>query len=277
MEYSKKYGNVVGIFLSSNSGFPGKPRNYGIKNASSDYIMFLDADDMYLEDSCEILYNNITKEKCDIVSANFIQIADDKEFKKELDYLNLDTDKIKINDIGEKLDLFKVAPSVWAKIYKKSFLLEKNIYFKEDLFAEDLIFISEVLTKSKSILFIDQAIYQYIKRDYTTNVQKAISDDNRKEGLSSYLKAYKITYDIVKNYFNEKWPIFLFYHLIYWLKLLNKSKINKKDKIDLLDESHNLFEKYENEDEDISLENKTIRDLIISKKYANALEYIKNL
>ena len=50
------YDNIKYIFLESNSGSAGKPRNIGIKNASSKYIMFLDNDDEYVPEACEILY-----------------------------------------------------------------------------------------------------------------------------------------------------------------------------------------------------------------------------
>ena len=46
-EYSNIYYNIKPIFLDENSGCPGIPRNVGIKNASSDYIMFIDNDDEY--------------------------------------------------------------------------------------------------------------------------------------------------------------------------------------------------------------------------------------
>ena len=41
-----KYDNVKSIFLSKNSGYAGKPRNIGIKNATANYLMFLDPDDL---------------------------------------------------------------------------------------------------------------------------------------------------------------------------------------------------------------------------------------
>ena len=39
--------DIKAIFLDENSGSPSKPRNIGMDNASSEYIMFLDNDDEY--------------------------------------------------------------------------------------------------------------------------------------------------------------------------------------------------------------------------------------
>ena len=61
LEYAEKYNNIKYIFLESNSGTAGKPRNIGIENASSEYIMFLDNDDEYIPEACEILYDKISK------------------------------------------------------------------------------------------------------------------------------------------------------------------------------------------------------------------------
>ena len=47
---SEEYENIKTIFLEENSGSPSKPRNIGIRNAKSKYIMFLDNDDSYCED-----------------------------------------------------------------------------------------------------------------------------------------------------------------------------------------------------------------------------------
>ena len=272
LEYSKNFENVKNIILSNNSGFPGKPRNIGIKHSTAKYIMFLDADDEYFLDACESLYNKIKLEKCNLISGNFIQIKNNKEHLKKWDFLNIKNGELKIKNISEKLDLFYVAPSVWTKIYDKDFLLKNNLYFVENLPAEDLIFVSEALINAKNIIFLDKPVIYYIERDYSTNSQKAISDDNTKEQLSLYLKTYDITYNFVKDYFFNEKPTFIFYHLIYWFKLLNKSGLKQKTKIDLLYESLPLFERFENIEKDMNENDKKIKDCIINKRFEVLLE-----
>lgn len=70
-KYENKYKNIIGVYLDNNSGLPGKPRSIGIEYATSDYLMFLDADDEYTKDAFEILYHIIEKEKSDFVIANY--------------------------------------------------------------------------------------------------------------------------------------------------------------------------------------------------------------
>ena len=57
--FVKKYSNVQGIYCTENSGNAGKPRNLGLEQISSDYVMFLDSDDEFFDYSCELLYNKI--------------------------------------------------------------------------------------------------------------------------------------------------------------------------------------------------------------------------
>ena len=70
--YANSYVNVKSLFLDENSGFGGKPRNIGIENASAEYIMFLDSDDIFYPDACEFLYNKISTEKLELVSGNYV-------------------------------------------------------------------------------------------------------------------------------------------------------------------------------------------------------------
>ena len=66
-DYENKYENIKCFFLEKNNGTPGKGRNIGIQNASTDYIMFLDSDDEFALDMCEVMYSTITNENVDFV------------------------------------------------------------------------------------------------------------------------------------------------------------------------------------------------------------------
>ena len=70
-EYANKYENFTAIHLPENSGAAGKPRNVGMEKATGDYLMFLDPDDYYTDNACEILYNKIVEEDVDIVFGKY--------------------------------------------------------------------------------------------------------------------------------------------------------------------------------------------------------------
>lgn len=66
--YTQMYDNIKYFSTEENSGVAGKPRNIGLKHATSDYVMFLDPDDTLTSDACKILYDKIIKSDVDIVS-----------------------------------------------------------------------------------------------------------------------------------------------------------------------------------------------------------------
>ena len=78
-DYEEKYPNIKGIFLHKNNGGAGIPRNIGIKDASSKYLMFMDADDEYEKDACEIFYNKIVKRETGFRDYNDYNIIQDKD------------------------------------------------------------------------------------------------------------------------------------------------------------------------------------------------------
>ena len=60
-EYCKRHSNFKAIHLTENIGGAYGPRNVALEHVSSDYVMFLDADDTFLPDACELLYTEILK------------------------------------------------------------------------------------------------------------------------------------------------------------------------------------------------------------------------
>ena len=163
-EYSKNYSNIKTIFLEENSGCPGIPRNIGIKNATSDYIMFIDDDDEYSPEICNNLYNTIILEDVDIVACECVDIVgiDDynPQFKKKEVF-----DKIYL--IGEEIIYFKRKWGFVSSIFKKSIILDNNIYFYSIPIAEDLIFLLNYHIHSKKLLYLNDFVgyYHIIRND----------------------------------------------------------------------------------------------------------------
>ena len=113
-DYSNTYSNVKCFLLDENSGFGGQPRNIGIKNASSDYIMFLDSDDIFYSDACEKLYKEIHDKKLDLVFGYYVTDVDGVKSN----HIFFD-DNFRISDISENSDILKYPPAIMSKIYKK--------------------------------------------------------------------------------------------------------------------------------------------------------------
>lgn len=229
--YSKKYENVFPIFLFENSGSPSKPRNIGIRNATSDYIMFHDSDDCFELDSCEYLYKYTVDEDVDFVSGMITRNDNDIEnFELAISpwhFIINEYDEFKDKEINELLssdELFKLKVnsfkenkyiladySLNSKLLKRSLFTENNIKFLEYLNgAEDSVVLFNLLIKTKSFIFINKVVFGY-------NVHRpdSLTHNFSLKTIQTRPRAYKLMYDIaVSNNVKD-----LFIELLLWRKL----------------------------------------------------------
>lgn len=155
LDYAKKYNNIKYIFLESNSGSAGRPRNIGIENAAADYIMFLDNDDEYVPEACEILYDKIAETDVNMIicskTNNIYNVNDKPEPITEIPNF------VEVNILDYPDMLFSpntnYGGAMWCKIYKRRFLMENNIKCLENL-PEDVYFMHQYYYLNPKILFL---------------------------------------------------------------------------------------------------------------------------
>lgn len=130
------YSDILGKFSDLNikyivrerNGGCAASRNTGIKNAKNSFITFLDSDDNFVSPlSLEIMYNRIVAEKADVLVS---------VFESEMRFKN----GVAIKKMERQV--------TWthSKLYRKQFLIDNNIFFKEELrLNEDVEFNQMVL------------------------------------------------------------------------------------------------------------------------------------
>lgn len=210
-EYSKKYENIIGIHLLENSHSPSKPRNIGVRNASSDYIIFQDSDDGFTEDACECLYDVMVEEDVDLVTGMITRndfIEDDYElafspwdlvFNQYENYRERDVKKLlesrellklKLNSIDDNPVVLNDY-ALNSIIFKKSFLTKNNIQFPEYLNGgEDAVFLFNSYIKAEGIVFINKVIY-----NYNTQRSDSLTHNFSLNTIKTRPKAYRLMYD----------------------------------------------------------------------------------
>lgn len=242
-EFSNSYSNVKSIILDENSGYAGKPRNIGIEHATSDYLMFLDPDDIFLENACETLYDNIANTDLDMVSCNFLTSSTNNEYKINWNKINLEDGFLQIDSIYKQPELFLLPPSVWSKIFKKEFILNNNIIFPVGIPGQDVVFVYHALLKADGIKYVDIPIVKYMPGvDETEN--KSVTSTRTKNTLLGLLKAYYYALDLFKEHDDLKGYAAI--HMNFWVKQLVISKISFKDKVKLLRYAYPIFEIFKN-------------------------------
>ena len=237
-EFSDNYKNVKSIHLSENSGFAGKPRNVGIENATAQYLMFLDPDDVFLEDACKTLYDNITENDSDIASGNYNINRDNRIVRNDWSILKLDNEESRqAKNINEYFNFILATPSVWSKIFKREFVLREKLEFLVGVPAQDLVFVSEALIKANGIRFINKAVVEYMPQ------ATSVTSTRSKEVLLGFIESYTKLFHIA-NEFNRDYAWISYRNLFFWMKQFCLSDLSIKDKIDLLYVANPLFEEF---------------------------------
>lgn len=284
-DYANEYSNVKTIFLDKNSGSGGKPRNIGLIHATKDYVMFLDSDDIFTNDACEVLYGEITSEDIDIVGG--LQTSNDKthnfDLWKSILTNPLDEEEIRIDKTKEILDEFPLKINsvdefeaiigeymFTPKIYKKFFLEQNSINFPEGVIAEDSVFLLNALLNAHGIKYIDKIVYHYIINADTIHSSFDNSKNTLKGLLDSFYKIYYISID--KNKSNIFKRYLLYRKLNYFLtQRLLKSDLSVGDILDLLIYASPLFKSCVDYNKDVKSD---MFHFIANKDYENALKVI---
>lgn len=187
-DFYNEFKNIK-VFHKENGGL-SDARNYGLNKASGEYIMFLDSDD-YIElkiiSKLILLFDSL---KADMICCDFYKknLSNNKiyliESKLKEGYYT--GSELMINLLLNK----KYYPMVWKNIYKKSFLLKHNLFFKKGFLHEDEDWFPRALIASKTVYFYPDAFYYYcINSDSITH----------KKNDKNYLDLMSIAVDLKEN------------------------------------------------------------------------------
>lgn len=150
-EYYQKLLQIVWIELENNVG-AGMARQVGIDNTKMcDYVAFLDADDMFMPRTAEVLYTYAKSKFADVVMGK-IMVE-----RKHQDSGILE---------GQRCHTW-----MHAKCYRLDYLRDNNIRFLPDIrFNEDVGFNLSAINSSKKVFYINEELYLW--RDCNTSVTR---------------------------------------------------------------------------------------------------------
>lgn len=191
-EYAANHSNIKVMHIT-NAGV-SNARNIGIIVSTGEYIMFLDSDDWIDLETCETAYNTAINTGAEIVFWSWQKESvkgSCKDFyleKNSYILLNNDVDKLRIRCIGllynelndpVKTDHFN---TIWAKLYKKSFIIKSNVKFIErnKVGMEDVLFNIYVFQQVSKITYIPSYFYHYRLDNRNSLTKVDVSDLSNK-------------------------------------------------------------------------------------------------
>lgn len=139
--------------------------NLGISLAHGEYIGIVETDDYVKKEMCEHLYDLAIKYDADVVCADTL-IVDDAIGKNIERHMFSDCHVSRYFKKWENIDLLTrhcTAQNVWSGIYRRNFLLKRNIRCNESKGAafQDIGFLQQIHTFAESIVFSNKALYCY--------------------------------------------------------------------------------------------------------------------
>ncbi len=151
----------IRVYSQDNAG-QGASRNKGLDLASGEYVMLLDADDIYDSDFITKMLNKADKTDADIVVCRSFELEDDTGRKRNASFT------AKVEQIPEK-ECFSVVDMQdciftafigwpWDKLYKRSFIEGLSLRFPDIQNSEDLYFVFMSLVKARRIAFVDEEL-----------------------------------------------------------------------------------------------------------------------
>lgn len=174
-QYENNYGKKVRGFLKENGGL-SDARNYGIKQASGDYLCFIDAGD-YLDYE---LFSNLDfyiKQNVDMIKYKMTKVSETGEVIQKVDGPTFKT------CTGEKAfkklygqDFFLEVACLY--LYRKQYWQDNNFEYAKDKYHEDFGLTPIVMVEANTVVSTSEYGYNYVQdqNSITRN-----NDDAKKE------------------------------------------------------------------------------------------------
>lgn len=188
--YAKKDARIK-VEHQKNAGV-GKARNKGIKMAQAEYLLFLDGDDVLVQNSLYNINNCMkTADNSDIIFCNYHKENSDG---KIIDY-NYSFLKEKINNYSDSMNLideiikYGILSSSCNKLYRTNFIKNNKVFFNDFIYAEDFNWCLNLILMNPKCFYCNEYLFIYKYRN--ESITKSVNLKKELDRMQFCLKWYE--------------------------------------------------------------------------------------
>ena len=160
-EWATRHPEVV-VIHQENSGCAAS-RSRGIVAAKGAYVGFVDSDDWVEADMFERLFEAAATHNADVAQGGYREVYEEDGIARPAqEEFQVEDATLGNNLIKDVRSLMTLKPTIWRRIYRRSFLLENDIRFPAHIRRfDDLPFQFEVFMKARNVAVVPEIFYNY--------------------------------------------------------------------------------------------------------------------
>ena len=165
--YEKRFPDKVRAIHSEINRHQGGAKNIGMKLAKGDWIGFIDSDDWIAPDMYQKLIARAEETGADLVGCDYC-LTNEHSMKVGQVVPNNRKEQSGILDVDKRRSLILDGGSLVVKIFRRSMIMENELWFPEDIFYEDNALGNSYLVLAKHFEYIEEPMYYYYQHGSST-------------------------------------------------------------------------------------------------------------
>lgn len=172
--FASSYENVE--YYRKTNGGPSSARNYGLNEASGEYVAFVDADDWVEPDFLESVDRTVS-DRDFLIHGYFIETTSATEIRNPNGFFGKKTDGRTFSDRVMELDADSFFSAPWIGVFKRSIIQDYALTFNEELsFGEDTCFVFDYLFRIDNLVCLGKPLYHYNNTNAASITKKYIAN-----------------------------------------------------------------------------------------------------